>query len=162
MTLRKAYPFPYNQNRLRQSTPRKAFPSPFILGHCEPITLVELRMHQFSSKIRSKPNWWEKVKDAAIVAKWHQEIVNQDRLLIDKLWGGEEYFEHGDGGKKWPREPITAATLIGWVYESRSLISPKLKGELLKGVALLEDIPEDEQNWHPGSNNQINKTSLPL
>ncbi|KAI0750447.1 hypothetical protein C8Q74DRAFT_1374035 [Fomes fomentarius] len=149
------------------------------LGHHQPITLVELRMRQFSGKIRSKPNWWEKVKDAAIVAKWRQEIVDQDRQLVDKLWGGEEYFEHGDGEKKWPRDPITAAqidyifvelehvasqrdpktgifaTSIGKVYESRSLISPELKRDLLQGVALLEGVPEDEQDWHPGANNQV-------
>ncbi|KAI0755810.1 hypothetical protein C8Q74DRAFT_1452369 [Fomes fomentarius] len=151
-----------SHNPLRQSSPREEFPSPF-----------------FSGKIRSKPNWWEKVSDAAIVAKWRQEIVDEDRQLVDRLWGGEEYFEDGDGQKKWPREPITPAqvdyifaelahvasqrdpetgifaTSVQKVYESRSLISPEIKGELLKGVALLEDVPEDERDWHPESDNQV-------
>ncbi|KAI0750438.1 hypothetical protein C8Q74DRAFT_1374025 [Fomes fomentarius] len=164
---------------LKKPTPRSKFPSPFVFRYREPVTLVELRMRELSGNIRSKPNWWEEVNDTAIVAKRRQEIVDQDRQLVDKLWGGEEYFEHGDGEKQWPREPITAAqidyifaelkyvasqrdpetgifaTSIGWVYESRSLISPELKGELLKGVALLEDVPEDEQNWDPESNHQV-------
>ncbi|KAI0750435.1 hypothetical protein C8Q74DRAFT_1211997 [Fomes fomentarius] len=136
-------------------------------------------MRQFSGNIRAKPNWWDKVKDTVIVAKWRQEIVDQDRQLVGELWGGEEYFEHSDGEKQWPREPITAAqidyifaeleyvasqrdpetgifaTSVEKVYESRSLVSPELKGELVKGVALLEDVPEDKQDWHPGSNHQV-------
>ncbi|KAI0779723.1 hypothetical protein C8Q74DRAFT_711401 [Fomes fomentarius] len=38
------------ENRLRQSTPREKFPSPFICGRREPTTLVELRMRQFSAR----------------------------------------------------------------------------------------------------------------
>lgn len=65
-------------------------------------------MWQFSGKIRSKPARWEKVNDPTIVtANWHEEIVEHDRVLVDKLWGGEDRFKPGDGEKKWPREPIT-------------------------------------------------------
>ena len=87
------------------------FPSPFVLTEREPITLVELRMRTLSGVIRSKPNWWSKVRDASIDTKWRQENVNQDRTIVDKLWGGDERFEHGDGEKKWPRDPITDAQL---------------------------------------------------
>ncbi len=96
---------------LRHFSLREEFPSPFVFDRREPITLVELRMRRFSGKIRAKPNWWNKVNDTAIVAKWRQEIVDQDRQLVDELWGGEQYFKDGDGEKQWPREPITAAQI---------------------------------------------------
>ncbi|KAI0324708.1 hypothetical protein GY45DRAFT_1349273 [Cubamyces sp. BRFM 1775] len=129
--------------------------------------------------IRSKPNWWTKVHDAEIIAKWRQEMVEQDRATVDRLWGGEGRFEHGDGKKKWPRDPITNAQLdyifgqlryeagrydeptgifavaVPMVYESRSLIPADLKSSLVSAVSVLESIPDDQKDWHPGSNKQV-------
>ena len=98
---------------------KREFPNPFDFNSFEPVTLVELRMRQLSGRIRTKPKWWEKVHDGIIVAKWWAEIVEQDRALVAKLWGGEERFqetygrtEESDGEvKQWPREPITEAQL---------------------------------------------------
>ena len=88
------------------------FPSPFTFKEREPTTLVELRMRLFSSKIRSKPDWWDKVNDAAIAQKWREEMIEQDRALVERLWGGEErLINWEDGAKKWPRERITPAQL---------------------------------------------------
>ncbi|RPD53848.1 hypothetical protein L226DRAFT_563700 [Lentinus tigrinus ALCF2SS1-7] len=155
------------------------FPSPFMFEQREPITLVELRMRFFSGKIRSKPNWWEKVHDSSITKKWREEIVEQDRALVDKLWGGEERFICEDDSKKWPRDTITEAqidyifdelkyeaaqrdpdtgifaTSIPKVYESRSLIPTDLKDKLIQAVSVLEDVPEEQKDWHPGSNKQV-------
>ena len=89
-----------------------SFPSPFYFLDRNPYTLVELRMRLFSGNIRSKPNWWEKVHDASIVAKWREEMIEQDRILVERLWGGEERLVNWeDGAKKWPRERITLAQL---------------------------------------------------
>ena len=35
------------------------------------------------------------------------------------------------------------------------MVPSELKDELLKGTALLEDVPDDEKDWHPGSNKQV-------
>ncbi|RDX42431.1 hypothetical protein OH76DRAFT_1362802 [Lentinus brumalis] len=136
-------------------------------------------MRLFSGKIRSKPDWWEKVNDPSIVEKWREETIQHDRALVDKLWGGDERYKHGKGEKRWPREPITQAqvdyifdevkyeaarrdpgtgifaTSIPKVYESRSLVSPDAKEALLHGVTRLEDVPEEKRDWHPGSNKQV-------
>ncbi len=88
------------------------FPSPFTFQERTPCTLAELRMRYLSGKIRSKPEWWEKIKDATNVAKWRQEMVEQDRASVEKVWGLEgarlplEY-----GTKHWPRDPITDVQL---------------------------------------------------
>ena len=68
-------------------------------------------MNLFSGKIRQKPGWWNKVRDADIVAKWREEMVEQDKLEVDRLWGGEERFEVGGGTKQWPRDYMTDAQL---------------------------------------------------
>ncbi|KAI0689899.1 hypothetical protein C8T65DRAFT_588313 [Cerioporus squamosus] len=156
------------------------FPSPFEFHERDPCTLVELRMRHVSGKIRSKPDWWHKIKDAALVAKWRQEMVDQDRAAVEKVWGlGDERLPHGYATKHWPRDLITEAQLdyifdelryvasrrdeatgiyassIPKVYESRSLIPGTLKSALLQGAAILESVPEEEKDWHPGSNGQV-------
>ncbi|RPD76243.1 hypothetical protein L226DRAFT_505549 [Lentinus tigrinus ALCF2SS1-7] len=155
------------------------FPSPFMFEDREPTTLVELRMRSFSGKIRSKPNWWEKVDNPTIVNKWRQEMIEQDRALVDKLWAGKERLICEEDNKKWPRDPITQiqldyifdelkyeaaqrdadtgifATSIPKVYESRSLIPAELKDGLVGAVSVLEGVPEDQKDWHPGSNKQV-------
>ena len=100
-------------NRATKPLPSRdlQFPSPFTFISRDPITLIELRMRTFSGIIRSKPNWWEKVQDPQLVATWRQEMVEQDRETVERLWGGEERFKHGRGTKQWPRDPITEAQL---------------------------------------------------
>ncbi|CDO73346.1 hypothetical protein BN946_scf185008.g109 [Trametes cinnabarina] len=155
------------------------FPSPFEFQEREPVSLVELRMRRFSYLIRSKPDWWTKVHDPEIVAKWRQEMIHEDAEVVEELWGGEKRFEHGNGQKLWPRDPISDAQLdyifdelkyeasrrdeatgiyatsIPAVYETRSLIPGHLKEQLIKAAAVLEDVPEEEKDWHPGSNKQV-------
>ncbi|KAH9850235.1 hypothetical protein C2E23DRAFT_735740 [Lenzites betulinus] len=136
-------------------------------------------MRQFSGIIRAKPNWWEKIHDADIVAKWRAEMVAQDRAAVDRLWGGDERYNCGGGEKQWPRDPMTNAqfdyvfdelryeaaqrdpttgifrSTIREVHESHSLIPADLKSALVSGVALLKNVPDNEKDWHPGSNKQV-------
>ena len=39
--------------------------------------IIELRMCALSSHIRERPNWWEEMKDQALVEKWRREILQQ-------------------------------------------------------------------------------------
>ncbi|PIL34617.1 hypothetical protein GSI_03396 [Ganoderma sinense ZZ0214-1] len=158
---------------------RLKFPSPFEFAKRQPITLVELRMRQFSGKVRQKVGWWKKVFDTTIASKWRNEMIEQDRVFVEKLWGGEERFRAGNGEKKWPRDRITAAQLdyifdelrydasqfvpgvgiypsaVPMVHESVCLVPPTLRSALLADVSKLETVPEDEKDWHPGSNKQV-------
>ncbi|KAI0634693.1 hypothetical protein C8Q77DRAFT_1054929 [Trametes polyzona] len=155
------------------------FPSPFTFILNNPVPLVELRLRRFARTIREKPRWWEKVHDPVIVARWTREIVEHDRACIDELWGGERRFDAGSGEKQWPRDPITEAqlrylfdelrfyasqrdeetgiseTTIPMVYESSTLIPPALKESLGTLAQQLEDVSEDEKDWHPGSDEQV-------
>ncbi len=91
------------------------FPSPFTFQERAPCTLAELRMRYMSGKIRSKPEWWEKIKDATLVAKWRQEMVEQDHATVEKVWGLEgmrlPHPYEMKLTKHWPRDLITDVKL---------------------------------------------------
>ena len=38
-----------------------------------------MRMCALSSAFREKPNWWEKIKDPALVEEWKQEALDQQK-----------------------------------------------------------------------------------
>ncbi|KAI0366059.1 hypothetical protein BV20DRAFT_688499 [Pilatotrama ljubarskyi] len=166
-----------HENAAEDKTP--VFPSPFTFILNNPVPLVEMRLRRFSGEIRDKPRWWEKVYDAEIVSRWTREIIEHDRAMVEQFWGGGKRYEEGSGEKQWPRDPITEAqlrylfdelrylanhrdeetgiskTTIPMVYESTALIPAALKCALLSLTEQLEDIPEEEKDWHPGSNNQV-------
>ncbi len=90
------------------------FPSPFEFNFRHPISLVELRMWKLSGQIRSKPNWWNKVQDPELVAKWREEMVEQDAAIVDRFWGGPKRLASdltSTAEKQWPRSQITDAQL---------------------------------------------------
>ena len=41
------------------------------------------------------------------------------------------------------------------IWKSDALVPSDLRGRLLQAVATLENIPEDQKDWHPGSNGQV-------
>ena len=41
--------------------------------------VVEMRMCALSNAIREKPNWWEKIKDPALIEKWTQETLDEQK-----------------------------------------------------------------------------------
>ena len=42
-------------------------------------------MCALSNAIREKPNWWEKINDPALVEKWKQEALDQQKDEIRQL-----------------------------------------------------------------------------
>ena len=44
-----------------------------------------MRMCALSNAIREKPNWWEKINDPALVEKWKQEALDQQKDEIRQL-----------------------------------------------------------------------------
>ncbi|KAI0324722.1 hypothetical protein GY45DRAFT_1331220 [Cubamyces sp. BRFM 1775] len=163
----------------QRSHPTPMFPSPFTFILNYPVPLVELRLRRFSREIHAKPQWWEKVYDPDVAVRWRTEIIEFDREMIQRFWAGEERFNEGSGEKQWPRDPITEAqlvylfdelryvasqrdgrtgtvhTTIPMVYEASALITGPIKSALRDLARKLEDIPENQKDWHPGSNHQV-------
>ncbi|HEY3506254.1 MAG TPA: DUF4246 domain-containing protein [Actinocatenispora sp.] len=133
-----------------------AFPLPFHSSRrtsfAQPRTLRELEMVQCSAHIRAKPDWFVKMHDAGIVARWTHEAAAQGlteaqiRYVLAEL---AHYAELRDD-----RTGIEVSAVDG-VWQSDTLVDDELRSRLREAVRVLEEVPEAEQDWHPGSNGQV-------
>ncbi|MER5474373.1 DUF4246 domain-containing protein [Streptomyces sp. NPDC002685] len=133
-----------------------AFPLPFhasrSISFATPRTLREFQMLQCSAHIRAKPAWFDKMNDAEIVARWTQEAVAQGlteaqvRYVLAEL---VYYAALRDG-----RTGVEVSAVDG-VWQSDTLVDDKLRSRLREAVQVLEQVPEAEQDWHPGSDGQV-------
>ncbi|MFD6972578.1 DUF4246 domain-containing protein [Streptomyces sp. NPDC059949] len=133
-----------------------AFPLPFAASRsipfAKPRTLRELEIMQCSAHLRAKPGWFDKMNDADIVARWTQEALAQGlteaqvRYVFAEL---EHYAALRDG-----RTGIEVSAVDG-VWQSDALVDDKLRFRLREAVRVLEEVPEEEQDWHPGSDGQV-------
>ncbi|MER7466418.1 DUF4246 domain-containing protein [Streptomyces sp. NPDC097981] len=133
-----------------------AFPLPFhasrSISLATPRTLRELQMMQCSSHIRAKPGWFDKMNDADVVARWTQEAVAQGlteaqvRYVLAEL---VHYAALRDG-----RTGVEVSAVDG-VWQSDTLVDDKLRSRLCEAVQVLEQVPEADQDWHPGSDGQV-------
>lgn len=140
----------------RELTGLTAFPLPFrsarSMSTDTPRTLRELEMIECSAQIRAKPRWFEKMHDAGIVARWTREALAQGlteaqvRYVLAEL---AHYARLRD-----ERTGIEVSAVDG-VWQSDTLIDEELRGRLRDAVRVLEDVPEDGKDWHPGSEGQV-------
>lgn len=109
-------------------------------------------MMECSAHIRAKPGWFDKMNDAGIVARWTQEAVAQGlteaqvRYVLAEL-GHYAALRHGRTG-------IEVSAVDG-VWQSDALVDDKLASRLRGAVRALEEVPEAERDWHPGSDGQV-------
>ncbi len=109
-------------------------------------------MMQCSAHIRAKPGWFDKMNDADIVARWTQEALAQGlteaqvRYVLAEL---VHYAALRDG-----RTGIEVSAADG-VWQSDTLIDDEIRTRLREAVRVLEEVPEAELDWHPGSDGQV-------
>ncbi len=109
-------------------------------------------MMQCSAHIRAKPAWFVKMNDAGIIAKWTREAAAeglteaQIRYVLAEL---AYYAELRD-----ERTGIEVSAVDG-VWQSDTLVDDELRSRLREAVRVLEQVPEAEQDWHPGSDGQV-------
>ncbi|MCY0923125.1 DUF4246 domain-containing protein [Streptomyces sp. H27-G5] len=137
-------------------TAQSAFPLPFqtsrSISFATPRTLRELQMMQCSALIREKPGWFDKMNDADIVARWTQEAMAQGlteaqvRYVLAEL---AHYAALRDG-----RTGVEVSAVDG-VWHSDTLVDDTLGSRLREAVRVLEQVSEEERDWHPGSDGQV-------
>lgn len=109
-------------------------------------------MMECSAHIRAKPGWFDKMNDADIVARWTREAVAQGlteaqvRYVLDEL---AHYAALRD-----ERTGIEVSGVDG-VWHSDALVEDELRSRLRAAVRVLEEVPEAELDWHPGSDGQV-------
>ncbi|PRP79943.1 hypothetical protein PROFUN_05919 [Planoprotostelium fungivorum] len=132
-----------------------------------PMCRLERQMELFSQAIRGKPNWMVKVKDEKICKKWVEEAIQESKKQppphLAYTYRGTELTPAAARyiieENRWLADQIVEGTIemspVMGVFQSDGLIEDELKRELLSNAKLLEDVPEDERDWHPGSSKQV-------
>ncbi|WP_327300299.1 DUF4246 domain-containing protein [Streptomyces goshikiensis] len=133
-----------------------AFPLPFhtsrSIAFAAPRTLRELEMMRCSAHLRAKPGWFDKRNDADVVARWTREALAQGlteaqvRYVLAEL---AHYAALRDG-----RTGVEVSAVDG-VWQSDALVDDGLRSRLREAVRVLEQVPEAEKDWHPGSDGQV-------
>ncbi|MEV0975218.1 DUF4246 domain-containing protein [Streptomyces sp. NPDC049915] len=133
-----------------------AFPLPFhasrSISFATPRTLRELQMMQCSAHIREKPGWFDKMNDAEIVARWTKEALAQGLTEAQVRYVLAELVHYA--ALRDERTGIEVSAVDG-VWQSDTLVDDKLGSRLREAVRVLEEVPEAEQDWHPGSDGQV-------
>ncbi|MFI1648506.1 DUF4246 domain-containing protein [Streptomyces avidinii] len=133
-----------------------AFPLPFhasrSISFATPRTLRELQMMQCSALIRAKPGWFDKMNDPEIVARWTQEAMAQGLTEAQVRYVLAELLHYA--ALRNGRTGVEVSAVDG-VWQSDTLVDDKLRTRLREAVRVLEQVPEAEQDWHPGSDGQV-------
>ncbi|MFE2166469.1 DUF4246 domain-containing protein [Streptomyces sp. NPDC059447] len=132
------------------------FPLPFhssrSIPFATPRTLREVQMMECSSHIRAKPGWFDKINDADIVAKWTREALAQDLTEAQVRYVLAELAHYA--ALRDERTGIEVSAVDG-VWQSDALVDDELGSRLREAVRVLEEVPEAERDWHPGSDGQV-------
>jgi hypothetical protein len=127
------------------------------------LTIREISMLWFMNQITDKPDWNKKVFDEEIVDKWRAELValeQADSALIEAGFSDAMFHwcvqELRDKAKIFERNGMVAIfDAAACAVKSDSIVPDELKGALREAVALLENVPDREKDWHPGSDEKV-------
>ncbi|MQY10180.1 hypothetical protein SRB5_02870 [Streptomyces sp. RB5] len=137
-------------------TEQTPFPLPFDSAQNGPLapvrSLRERRMTECSAAVRAKPEWFDKLRDPEIRGRWTSEALAQGltRAQIEYVLAELEHY----AGLRDADSGIEVSCTDG-VWHSDSLIPDVLRDRLRDAVRVLEDVPEEAKDWHPGSDEQV-------
>ncbi|KAH7140620.1 hypothetical protein EDB81DRAFT_59859 [Dactylonectria macrodidyma] len=126
------------------------------------LTIREVCMIRLVEDLTNKPEWWRKVKDPEIAAKWKKEA-------LEMPWS--EYVKYGHFEESMADACIEELCRKADIYEetglipvmdytvcaikSDKLIPDDLREALKAAVAPLENVPAEKLDWHPGSDGRV-------
>lgn len=109
-------------------------------------------MMRCSAHIRAKPGWFEKRNDAGIVARWTREAVEQG---LTEAQVGYVMAELGYYAALRDAGTGIEVSAVDGVWQSDTLVDGELGSRLRDAVRVVEEVPEAELDWHPGSDGQV-------
>ncbi|KAG8931278.1 hypothetical protein FRC01_001569 [Tulasnella sp. 417] len=117
-------------------------------------------MAEISYALRCKPSWWTKYKDPQILAKWRAELLDHESKVEENEQLSEEEIDYvlaELAGYDKMRDESTGIQQSCYtrVYETDSLIPEDLRQRLMEAVKPLENVPDEQKDWHPRSDNQV-------
>ncbi|KAI4729247.1 hypothetical protein E4T49_03038 [Aureobasidium sp. EXF-10728] len=119
------------------------------------LALRELNMMIAMQTLMEKPDWFRKVFDDTICDKWMAELMSQAEDFSDLMW---QYCiaELRDKAKTLEETGIVAPIDVdAQVVYSDSTISQDFRHDLNQAVALLENVPDKDKDWHPRTRERV-------
>lgn len=110
-------------------------------------------MMQIMNLITDKPDWDRKVFDKHITARWREEISHGEQDVTPKMmdWIIREL--------QWKAGILEQTGFVevfdDGVVKSDTAIPKELQVALIEAVFPFENVPEDEKDYHPGSDNKV-------
>ncbi|KAH8809576.1 hypothetical protein DL96DRAFT_1821843 [Flagelloscypha sp. PMI_526] len=125
-----------------------------------PLRRVEVKMIALSWSLRQKPNWQDKIKDEKILKKWRdealasQEGVFREEKLTEKMidYTLEELKSYSKLSDQTTGIEHACDDAVFW---STRLVPSSLNTALVAEAAKLENVPDAEKDWHPGSDGLV-------
>lgn len=118
-----------------------------------PRCLEEKKIIEISSSIRSKPEWWIKYKNPEILDRWRSELTVQGvkENVIDFVFKELEYYDklRKSTGEKFQIGPY------GYISFGDNIVDPDLKKRFKEAALSLEQVEDNQKDWHPGSDNKV-------
>eukprot|EP01080_Neovahlkampfia_damariscottae_P005536 gene5536-9358_t len=114
---------------------------------------LQLKQTSFAQAIVSKPNWYKKIKDEKIKEKWCKEASD---FITEKMMNYT--FDELDYHVKKSENENYGCVIVSpiySVYQADELIDDKLALNFKQHALILENIPKEQLDWHPGSDNQV-------
>lgn len=118
------------------------------------LTAREVAMLGVMNALTDKPHWEEKVFDDEISKKWGEE-AQKIHLMSEKAW---EWclLELRDKAVRFKKTGRVLVLDTGSrISKSEATVSEALNRELRHAVQPFLELPEDEKNWHPGSEGKV-------
>ncbi|KAJ3543275.1 hypothetical protein NM208_g3655 [Fusarium decemcellulare] len=126
------------------------------------LLIREICMLKFIEDITNKSDWWLKVRNPNISERWKEEVqglnwaeyrrhgdftVNMAEMCIQELRKKATLYEETD--------LVPVMDYSACVIKSDKVISDDVLQRLKAGVKSLEDIPDIDKDWHPGSDSKV-------
>jgi hypothetical protein len=118
------------------------------------LTVRELSMLALMNALTDKTDWNVKIFNEETVIKWHKEALSMP-LISERAW---EWCltELRDKARAFEQTGYVPAYDTGsGCIKSDSLVSEGLRKQLLQAVTLLQEVSDEEKDWHPRSNDQV-------
>ncbi|OKL62951.1 hypothetical protein UA08_01761 [Talaromyces atroroseus] len=116
------------------------------------VTHREIVMMQIMNHITDKTDWGRKVFDKRIMTKWREEVYSSGQDVTPKMM---DWIIRELQWKANILERTGFVEVFGGVVKSNNAIPKELQMALGQAAFFFEDVPEDEKDFHPGSDNKV-------
>ncbi|OJD23982.1 hypothetical protein ACJ73_04661 [Blastomyces percursus] len=114
----------------------------------------EFTMLQIMNTITDKPGWEKKIFSSDITNRWREEIMaHKDMDVSEKMidWVINELKSKSKGFERSGNILVYDAGVV----KSDIAVPETLRNALKSAAARLEDVPDDQKDYHPHSDNQV-------